>query len=273
MNAHKAAAREAILRAGGLVRKRFGTRLADGVVAKGRNDFVTEVDTQSEAMIKETLAAAHPGIGFLAEESAESQTVDTFWVIDPLDGTTNFIHGYPSIAVSIALMERGEVMLGCVYDPLRDELYEAERGGGASLNGKPIAVSGAPSLADSLLGTGFPFSVNQHIDAYLAAFKELFLQCRDLRRAGAAALDLCHVAVGRLDGFWELYLKPWDMAAGALIVREAGGKVSDFFGTPEFLEAGHIVAGTPGVFEEIVRVTSRHFDAAAIAGLGFRMRR
>lgn len=272
MNERGAAAKEAILAAGGFVRERFGARLDGTIVAKGRNDFVTEVDTRSEAMIKKTLAARVPGIPFLAEESAKSQRSDTFWIIDPLDGTTNFIHGYPSVGVSIALMERGELVLGCVYDPLRDELFEAELGAGASLNGKPIAVSGASSLAESLLGTGFPFSVNQHIDSYLAAFKELFLACRDIRRAGAAVLDLCHVAMGRLDGFWELYLKPWDMAAGALIVREAGGRVSDFFGAPGFLEEGHIVAASPAIFEEIVKVTSRHFDPPAISSLGFRMR-
>jgi len=271
MTERRRAVREAILEAGGFVRERFGVRFGGGVVAKGRNDFVTEVDTGSEAIIKARLGAAFPGVGFLAEESARSQESETFWVVDPLDGTTNFIHGYPSIAVSIALLERGTVVLGCVYDPVRDELFEAELGRGAALNGAPIAVSGARSLADSLLGTGFPFSVNRHVDAYLASFKDLFLQCHDVRRAGAAALDLCHVAMGRLDGFWELYLKPWDMAAGALIVREAGGRTSDFFGGPNFLEAGNIVAATPAIFEAIVRVTSARFDAREIAELGFRM--
>jgi myo-inositol-1(or 4)-monophosphatase len=272
MNNRSAAAREAILAAGGFIRERFGTRLDGAIVAKGRNDFVTEVDTGSEAMIKATLAERVPGVPFLAEESARAQRGDTFWIIDPLDGTTNFIHGYPQVAVSIALMERGEIVVGCAYDPLRDELFEAELGRGATLNGKRIAVSGASSIAESLLGTGFPFSVNQFIDPYLAAFRDLFLACRDIRRGGAAVLDLCHVAMGRLDGFWELYLKPWDMAAGSLIVREAGGRVSDFFGTPGFLEEGHIVAATPAIFEEIVAVTSRHFDERAISTLGFRMR-
>ena len=272
MSERGAAAKEAILAAGGFVKKRFGSRLGGAIVSKGPNDFVTEVDTRSEAMIKEKLASRVPGIPFLAEESARAQRSDTFWIIDPLDGTTNFIHGYPSVGVSIALMERGEIVLGCVYDPLRGELFEAELGLGATLNGKRIAVSGASSLAESLLGTGFPFSVSQYIDSYLAAFKDLFLACRDIRRAGAAVLDLCDVAAGRLDGFWELYLKPWDMAAGSLIVREAGGRVSDFFGAPGFLEEGHIVAASPAIFEEIVGVTSRHFDRRAIAHLGFKMR-
>jgi myo-inositol-1(or 4)-monophosphatase len=261
------AARRAAVSAGAFVRERFGAHRTGRIREKGERDFVTEVDTASEAMIKETLAAAFPSIGFLAEESAAAQAGEAFWIIDPLDGTTNFIHGYPAIGVSIALMEDRRITVGCVYDPLREELFEAEAGGGASLNGKPIRVSGARRLEESLLGTGFPFSVAEHIDAYLAVFRELFRGCRDIRRAGAAVLDLSHVAAGRLDGFWELYLKPWDMAAGSLIVREAGGIVTDFFGTEGFLESGNIVAASPAIFDRMIEATKRHFTPRSIAGL------
>ena len=154
-----------------------------------------------------------------------------------------------------------------MYDPLREELFEAEAGGGASLNGSPMRVSGVRSLDASLLGTGFPFGAREHLDAYLRVFGDLFHGCRDIRRAGAAVLDLSHVAAGRLDGFWELYLKPWDMAAGALIVREAGGIVSDFFDSGDFLESGNIVAASPAIFGSIVEATKRHFTPESLSQL------
>jgi len=270
MGESREAARRAALEAGAFVRERFNAGRAGKIRAKGERDFVTEVDTASEAMIKERLAASFPSIGFLAEESAEAPKTDAFWIIDPLDGTTNFIHGYPSIGVSIALMERRRLAVACVYDPLRDELFEAEAGRGATLNGAPISVSGARSLDASLLGTGFPFGAPQHIEAYLRVFADLFAVCRDIRRAGAAVLDLSHVAAGRLDGFWELHLKPWDMAAGALIVREAGGRVGDFFGGDGFLESGNIVAAAPGIYGAIVEATRRHFTPESVAGLSTR---
>jgi myo-inositol-1(or 4)-monophosphatase len=267
MTEKRAAAKRAALEAGAFVRDRFSTGRTGPVLAKGQNDFVTEVDTASEAMIKESLVAAFPSIGFLAEESAAKPREADFWIIDPLDGTTNFMHGYPSIGVSIALMERGRLTLGCVYDPLREELFEAGLGSGATCNGKPIRVSGARGLESSLLGTGFPFSVPEHLESYLGVFRELFHASRDIRRAGAAVLDLSHVAAGRLDGFWELYLKPWDTAAGALIVREAGGRTGDFFGSEDFLEKGNIVAASPAIFDSIVEITKRHFTPEGIAGL------
>ena len=267
MSDMREAARRSALAAGAFVRERFNMGSTGRILAKGKKDFVTEVDTASEAMIKEALAAAFPSIGFLAEESAAAQTGDAFWIIDPLDGTTNFIHGYPAIGVSVALMDRKRVTVACVYDPLREELFEAEAGGGATLNGSPIRVSGTQSLETSLLGTGFPFSAPQHLDAYFGTFRDLFNGCRDIRRAGAAVLDLSHVAAGRLDGFWELSLKPWDMAAGSLIVREAGGTVGDFFGGEGFLESGNIVAASPALFGSIVEATERHFTPASVAGL------
>ncbi|MBN1163118.1 MAG: inositol monophosphatase [Candidatus Krumholzibacteriota bacterium] len=258
---------EAILSAGALIKETFGREIRGEVEEKDRNDFVTSTDRLSEKMITETLTRSFKDIGVLAEESGMKREEEEFWIIDPLDGTTNFIHGYPSIGVSIALVQRREVVLGMVYDPLREELFEAVRGGGAFRNGMPIRVSAARSLSESLLGTGFPFKVYQHLDSYLEVFKYLFLRCRGIRRAGAAVLDLCYVAAGRLDGFWELYLKPWDMAAGSLIVREAGGRVSDFFGGEDFLSAGNIVAGPASVHRDIVEATSRVFRREDIAEL------
>ncbi|HSG28911.1 MAG TPA: inositol monophosphatase family protein, partial [Candidatus Krumholzibacterium sp.] len=168
-------------------------------------------------------------------------------------------HGYPSIGLSVALVRGGDTVMGLVFDPLREELFEAVSGGGAFCNKRPIRVSSAGSLSVSLLGTGFPFRVERHLDRYLESFRALFVQCRGVRRAGAAVLDLSHVAAGRLDGFWELYLKPWDMAAGALIVREAGGVVTDFFGGGGYLSAGNIVAGNPEIHRAILETTSTIF--------------
>lgn len=260
-------AREAILTAGSLLEEAFHRGIEGGVTEKSSNDFVTEIDTQSERMIGETLKRAYPDIGVMAEEEGAVPDESQYWIIDPLDGTTNFIHGYPQIGVSIALVEDGVTTLGLVYDPLRRELFEAVRGEGASCNGHAISVSGARALEESLLGTGFPFRVHQHLDSYLQVFKELFLRCRGVRRAGAAVLDLSHVAAGRLDGFWELYLKPWDMAAGALIITEAGGVVSDFFGGPDYLGSGHIIASTPAIYDEIQAAASNHFTREQISDM------
>lgn len=252
-------AREAILSAGSILKEAFHRGIEGSITEKDSNDFVTEIDTQSERMIGETLTRAFPDIGVMAEEEGTVPDEAVYWVIDPLDGTTNFIHGYPQIGVSIALVEDGEITLGLVYDPLRGELFEAVKGEGASCNGNPISVSGAEAIEESLLGTGFPFRVHQYLDSYLKVFRELFVHCRGVRRAGAAVLDLSHVAAGRLDGFWELYLKPWDMAAGALIITEAGGVVSDFFGGPDYLGSGHIIASTPAIHGEIQTAAGKYF--------------
>lgn len=260
-------AREAILSAGSLIKETFGRELSGEVEEKDRNDFVTETDMASEKLITDTLSAAFPDIGILAEESVSSVVGDEFWVIDPLDGTTNYIHGYPSIGVSIALVVQRETVLGLVYDPLREELFEALKGEGAYCNSVRISVSSPVGLAQSLLGTGFPFKAQQHLDKYLEVFRDLFLRCRGVRRTGAAVLDLAHVASGRLDGFWELYLKPWDMAAGALLVGEAGGKVSDFFGGNTFLAAGNVVAASPVIYGYLVEAASRVFEPAEIEEL------
>ncbi len=260
-------AREAILSAGSLVKASFGRERSREVEEKDRNDFVTGTDRASEKMITGTLESAFPHIGILAEEGTGQRGEDEFWVIDPLDGTTNFIHGYPSIGISIALVSCGEVSLGLCYDPLREELFEAVRGGGAFCNGEAIHVSGAARIEDALLGTGFPFKAYDHLERYLEVFGDLFRRCQGIRRAGAAVLDLSHVAAGRLDGFWELHLKPWDMAAGSLIIREAGGLVSDFFGGESFLSSGNIVAGSPAVYRAVLEVTSRVFKPGEIREL------
>lgn len=260
-------AREAVREAGAFLKEQFGRERDGGISEKGRNDFVTEIDRTSERMITRALRKAFPDIGIYAEESGVAGSEHGFWIIDPLDGTTNFIHRFPVVAISVALFENGRTVLALVYDPLRDELFEAARGEGASCNGKTIRVSGTGELLNSLLGTGFPFSVHRYIDPYLAAFRELFLGCRGMRRTGSAALDLCYVAAGRLDGFWELYLKPWDMAAGALIVEEAGGDVTDFFGGDGYLAAGHIIAATPAILPAITKVTSQVFTSVDVDSL------
>ena len=251
------AARVAAHSAGELIRESFEGGEKGKIEVKGKNDFVTAVDRESEGIIKEILGGRFPDIPFLAEESGEQIAEKEFWVIDPLDGTTNFIHGYQQVGVSIALMREQKVILGVVLDPLRNELFEAWRGGGAYCNGQKIQVSAATGLEGSLIGTGFPFRVHQYLDTYLSIFREVFAGCGGMRRAGAAVLDLCHCAAGRLDGFWELYLKPWDMAAGALIVEEAGGRVSDFFGKPGYLSGGNIIAGSPRVHGAILSITGR----------------
>jgi myo-inositol-1(or 4)-monophosphatase len=212
------------------------------------------VDTESEEAIIDTIRAACPDHHFLAEESLKEEVRDGYrWIIDPLDGTTNFIHGYPVFAVSIALESEGEVILGVVLDPLRDELFTAESGRGAFLNGRPIRVSGIQALEGALITTGFPFRQKSLLDPYLEAFRRIFLRVSGIRRAGSAALDLAHLAAGRCDGFFELGLSPWDMAAGCLMIREAGGVVSDFGGGGEYVKTGNIVAGTPVTHPELLK--------------------
>jgi myo-inositol-1(or 4)-monophosphatase len=227
------------------------------VASKQPNDFVTEVDKAAEAAIIETLQEAYPSYGILAEESGETagQGDGEFqWIIDPLDGTTNFIHGMPQYAVSIALAKGGVIDQAVVFDPNRNELFTASKGGGAFLNERRIRVSKRLKLQGSLIGTGFPYRMFDHIDTYLAIFKELAQKTAGMRRPGAASLDLAYVACGRYDGFWEFGLSPWDMAAGALLVSEAGGLVSDMRGEASYLETGNMIAGTPKVFAPLLNL-------------------
>jgi len=221
------------------------------VTKKSRNDFVTVVDKQAEIAIIETLHKSYPHHAILAEESGRQGDSPYLWIIDPLDGTTNYIHGFPQYAVSIALQHRGELDQAVVYDPLRQELFTASRGEGAMLNNRRIRVSKQKHLEGALLGTGFPFKEQERLDEYLKSFKALFPMTAGIRRAGAASLDLAYVACGRLDGFWELGLKSWDMAAGALLIIEAGGICSDINCDGSYLESGNIIAGNPALTLEL----------------------
>jgi myo-inositol-1(or 4)-monophosphatase len=229
------------------------------VTTKQPNDFVTDVDKAAEAAITEILREAYPSYGILAEESGQTagkggNDSEYEWIIDPLDGTTNFIHGLPQYAISIALAKSGVVEQAVVFDPNRNELFTASKGGGAFLNDRRIRVSRRTKLQDALLGTGFPYRMFDHIDTYLAIFKELAQKTAGQRRPGAASLDLAYVACGRYDGFWEFGLSPWDMAAGALLISEAGGLVSDMRGDANYLETGNLVAGTPKVFAPLLKI-------------------
>ena len=230
------------------------------VAAKQQSDFVTEVDKTAEAAIIEVLREAYPNHSILAEESGASgpSQAEYQWIIDPLDGTTNFIHGFPQYAVSIALAHNGNVTQAVVYDPERNELFTASKGRGAFLNDRRIRVSKRIKLEDALIGTGFPFRVLDHVDTYLAIFKELTGKTAGMRRPGAAALDLAWVACGRLDGFWEFGLSPWDMAAGTLLITEAGGLVSDLAGESKYLDSGNLVAGSPKIFSPLMQVIQSH---------------
>jgi myo-inositol-1(or 4)-monophosphatase len=223
---------------------------------KGRNDFVTDIDRRAEQRIIETIRKTHPHHSFLAEESGETgETSEVQWIIDPIDGTTNFIRGIPHFAISIAAQIKGKVEVGVVYDPVREELFTASRGSGAQLNGKRIRVSEARNLDQTLLATGFPYRSMDQFDRYMTLFSKLYPQCSDMRRAGSAALDLAYVAAGRFDGFFEFGLKWWDIAAGSLLVAEAGGIVGDFEGNPNFKQSNSILAANPRIFKAILTLT------------------
>ena len=227
------------------------------VTEKGRNDFVTRADRESEEAVVSFIRSRHPGHGFRAEESPAAPGTVAEWIIDPLDGTTNFIHRYPFFATSVAVRVGGELTAGAVYDPVRDEMFSAARGRGAALNGSPIRVSGCSRIADALLVTGFPFRSLAVLPRFLDSLDRLIRASSGVRRDGSAALDCCYVACGRLDGFWECALSAWDIAAGALIIREAGGVVTDFEGADGFLDSGDIVASSramhPAFLEEVRR--------------------
>jgi myo-inositol-1(or 4)-monophosphatase len=224
---------------------------------KGDRDFVTQVDREAEAQIVDTLRAAYPDHRIIAEEGGSSGQSDHVWIVDPLDGTLNFMHGYPQFAVSIALTVRDRLDQAVVYDPTRDELFTASRGAGAQLNGHRIRVSRCAQLDQALLATGFPVRREAEVQAALAVFGDVLRQCADVRRAGAAALDLAHVACGRLDGFWEFGLKPWDVAAGTLLVQESGGLVGDPDGGETQLESGDIVSSNPKLFRQLLGVIAQ----------------
>ena len=232
--------------AGALLRDRLNTNFS--VSHKGAIDLVTEVDVASETLIRERISTRYPRHQILAEEGGLAESSSAYrWIVDPLDGTTNYAHGYPIFCVSIALEYKGELVLGVVYDPMRDELFAAEKGSGAALNNRTVHVSKTSELTKSLLSTGFPYDIRTAKMTNLDHWKNFAMHAQALRRDGAAALDLCYVACGRFDGFWELNLSAWDMAAGAVIVEEAGGRVSDFSGgklsvyTPEIIASNGLI--------------------------------
>ncbi len=231
---------------------------------KGPNDFVSEVDQAAEQAIIETLLTAYPGHGILAEESGRSHGAkdsDYVWIIDPLDGTTNFLHGFPVYAVSIALAFRGQVQQAVVYDPTRNDLFYASKGRGAFLNDKRLRASKRTRLSDALIGTGFPFRKGDNFKRYVQMFEEVMQHCAGLRRPGAAALDLCYVAAGYYDGFFETGLNPWDIAAGSLIITEAGGLIGNFTGEADYLYQREVVAGNPKVYAQLVQILAPYTRA------------
>jgi len=222
---------------------------------KRQNDFVSEVDEAAEEAIISVLRDAYPDHAILAEESGRTDTKsDYVWVIDPLDGTTNFLHGFPQYCVSIGLLHKGKPTQAVVYDTNRNELFTASKGVGAYLNDRRIRASRADKLEDALVGTGFPFREVGHLDDYLRMFKNVTKATSGIRRPGAAALDLAWVACGRIDAFWEIGLSPWDMAAGALLIREAGGLVGDFAGEEKYMETGRIAAANGKIFAALLKV-------------------
>lgn len=252
-------AQRAALSASRILLRHFDHLERLNVTTKQRNDFVSDADVQAEQEIIQTLRKTYPNHGIIAEESGEQSGQDEYqWIIDPLDGTTNFLHGIPHFAISIALRHKQRLEAALVYDPIRQELFTASRGGSAQLNDRRIRVSGVNTLENALLGTGFPFRYPQHQPAYLNTFTHLFGRCVEIRRSGAASLDLAYVAAGRLEAFWEIGLKAWDLAGGALLVQEAGGLISDFGGGNDFMKTGNVVAGNPKVFKALLQEIQPH---------------
>jgi myo-inositol-1(or 4)-monophosphatase len=232
------------------------------VTSKGRNDFVTEIDRTAEAEIIQIIRRAYPDHAFLGEESGAMGDSPFQWIIDPLDGTTNFLHGFPQFSVSIALSIRGRIEHGVIYDPMRQEVFTASRGEGAQLENRRIRVTQQRGLEGALIGTGFPYRANtEHIDAYMAMLRDVMLSTAGVRRPGSAALDLAYVASGRTDGFFEIGLGPWDTAAGSLLIEEAGGIVSTLCGG-DYRQGGNIVAGTPRVHAALLQLLSPHLTPA-----------
>lgn len=249
-------------RRAGKVIQRYASQLDRLTIeSKGRNDFVSQVDREAEAEIIDVIRRAYPDHAIQAEETGRHGEGDYQWIVDPLDGTTNYLHGYPQYAVSIGVYHQNRPYQAVVFDPLKNELYTASRGAGAQLNDRRMRVSGLSRLDNALLATGFPFREMSHLEVFINTFRAILPLVSGVRRAGSASLDLAHVACGRLDGFWEFGLSPWDMAAGCLLVLEAGGLVSDFCGGQSQLESGHVVAGTPRIHAELLTQIRPHIPA------------
>ena len=249
-------------RAGDLVVRHINQLDAIKVDSKGRHDYVSEVDRMAEDDIIQTVRRSYPDHAFLAEESGASgagNDAEYVWIIDPLDGTTNFLHGFPVFCISIAVMHRGRIEHGVIYDPLRQELFTASRGTGATVDGRRMRVSETRTLEKSLLGTGYPYKPgSEWIDAYMGMLKAAMQETSGVRRPGAAALDLAYVAAGRLDGFWEIGLNIWDIAAGTLMIQECGGIVTDLDGRDGWQQSGNLVAGNPKVHEALLQLIEPH---------------
>jgi myo-inositol-1(or 4)-monophosphatase len=252
---------KAARRAGSIINRAALDRTKLEIHTKRANDFVTQVDKAAESAIIDIVRQAYPDHAILGEESGaiegknpggSTSKAEYRWIIDPLDGTTNFIHGFPQYCVSIALQHRGAIEHGVIYDPAKNELFTASKGRGAFLDDRRIRVTKCTNLRDALVGTGFPFKEMSRLDLYFRQLREVMQTASGVRRAGAAALDLAYVAAGRLDAFWELGLSPWDMAAGALLIQEAGGMVGDLKGDAGWLENGDIAAATPKVFTQLL---------------------
>ncbi|MDC1127623.1 inositol monophosphatase family protein [Gammaproteobacteria bacterium] len=240
-------------RRAGTIISRAQNRLYDlKIELKGLNDYVTQTDVEAEAAIIEVLNEAYPSHSIVAEESGSSGASDFKWIIDPIDGTLNFIHGFPSYAISIALQVKGRLEQAVIYDPTRDEMFTASRGTGAQLNGQRIRVSPRTGLDASIIGTGFPVRNKNKLPSYLLGFTTLLNKSADIRRTGSAALDLAYVACGRLDGYWEFDLHQWDIAAGALLVQESGGLIGDPEGGETHMKTGNVVAANPKIFKQIL---------------------
>jgi len=253
MSSYKSIAVLAAKKAGILLENKLGQRRK--VAYKGAVNLVTEMDLLAEKVIVSIISRYYPNHNILAEEKTARQRNSPFrWIIDPLDGTTNYAHGYPTFCISIALEKEGKIILGVVYDPMRDELFLAERKKGARLNGKKIHVSSTSKLSLSLLATGFPYDLRESLVNNFDHFHNFALRVHAVRRAGSAALDLCYVAAGRFDGFWEMKLGPWDLAAGSLIVREAGGKFTDFSGKSLGLDGQRVLASNGKIHREMIEV-------------------
>lgn len=243
---------KAARRAGSLILRYLDRLDRVGVVEKSRNDFVTEIDVLAEQEIIRVIHDSYPDHGILAEEGGAQSGQEYEWIIDPIDGTTNYLHGHPQFAVSIAVRHQAQLEHGVIFDPLRDELFAASRGAGARLNDRRIRVSRVHRLRDALLGTGFPFKEIRNLDRWIEDFRFFLTHSHGIRRAGSAALDLAYIACGRLDGFWEYGLSPWDMAAGVVLIREAGGLVSDPAGGQQFMESGNIVTGNTEIYSAML---------------------
>ncbi len=253
---HFSAVRKAVEKSARLIRRHYGRLATTDVSAKSKNDFVTVVDKGSQDILVRELKRAFPSYGFLAEENGLSVDADRRWVIDPIDGTSNFIHHLPAFCVSVGLEERGKgFVLGVVYDPVHDEWFTAARGHGAFLNKRRIHVS-KTRLKDSFLATGFAFHIRRRFEPYNASFRKVFHSCAGVRRMGSAAIDLCYTACGRFDGFWEMGLHDWDIAAGVVLVEEAGGIVTDFRGGKSGMPHGDMLAANPAVHRELLQVLS-----------------